>query len=194
MVKFLKNGMAKIAGLPIGWHVALTAGSFFVFGFCNAQLTQSYAASQFPVPYAVGQTAFNGDLIKGYYSHMQELGTLDIYVRTQLIDFAFIAAMVTFGVLLSTLVTRIGVANGWGQKIGFAAGVSIIAGGTLDVAENLMSFVMLSNAAGFPNWIAIIYSSFAALKFVCITVAMALALLAIFVGLAERLFARRITA
>ena len=186
--------MMKIASFPIAWHAALTVGSFLVFGFCNAQLTQSYVASQFPVHYAVGQTAFDGDLIKGYYAHMQDLGTLGVYVRTQFIDFAFIASMVTFGVLLSTLVARIGVSKGWGQKIAYIAGMSIIAGGALDVAENLMSFVMLSNPTGFPNWIAIIYSSFAAMKFVCITVAMAAVLLAVFVGIAERLFTRRISA
>ncbi|OUD09973.1 hypothetical protein BVC71_00155 [Marivivens niveibacter] len=184
----------EIVSLPVGWHVVLTVGSFFVFGFCNAQLTQSYVSSQFPVHYAVGQTAFDGDLIKGYYAHMQDQGTLGVYLRTQFIDFVFIASMVTFGVLLSTLVARIGVTNGRGQKIAYIARVSIIAGGALDVAENLMSFLMLSNATGFPNWIAIIYSSFAAMKFGCITVAMAAVLLAFFVGVTERLFTRRIAA
>ena len=124
--------------------------------------------------YFTGQTRFSGETVKGYYATMQEAGTLDVYWQTQLIDFGFIAAIFSMGLFFCTLLSRLGREGSWARTLGLLAGLSAMAGACCDALENLVSFVMLSAPQDFPNWIALPYSGFAALKFGLITLAMAL--------------------
>ncbi len=55
-------------------------------------------------------------------------------------------------------------------------------GTMLDGLENLTSFVMLAQALNFPDWIAMIYSSFAVLKFGAIGVGFCCVFLGILAG------------
>jgi hypothetical protein len=162
-----------IFSLPIWAHAALTAGAFVGFQRAKAALDASYAASRHPVDYATGQTGFDAEKIKGYYAHMQGEGTLDIYVRTQQIDFGFLVLLGLTGLLLGTLVARAGRSDSWGRKIGCLAGLSFVLGAMMDASENLVSFVMLADPQGFAAWLALPYSGFAVVKFVLITAGMA---------------------
>ena len=83
------NYFSQIIALPIWAHTGAAVATVVGFNWIKARLDASYAASQHPVDYGTGQTAFNGATIKGYYAHMIETGTLDIYRTTQLIDFGF---------------------------------------------------------------------------------------------------------
>lgn len=154
-------------------HTALAVGSVVALGATNTALDASYASSRHPVSYAEGQLAFDGATIKGYYAHMTELGTLDTYVATQLIDFGFIASVAAVGVFLATRIAR---AHGTGRAAMAAAvaAILLLTGAALDALENAISFVMLADPTGFPDLLAIPYSSAAALKFLCITAGMAL--------------------
>lgn len=53
--------------------------------------------------YATGQLAFDATRIEGYYATMQAAGTLEVYWRTQILDFGFIASVMALGLLLGTL-------------------------------------------------------------------------------------------
>ena len=110
--------MDKLASKSILRHTALTAAVFIGFNLVKNQLDASYAASNHPVDYATGQTTFSAEAIRGFYAHMQDLGTLDIYVKTQIIDFGFIAMMMLMGFFVGALVSRVGPAEGYGRKIG----------------------------------------------------------------------------
>ena len=105
---------------------------------------------------------------------MTELGTLDIYWLTQVIDFGFICAMVCMGLFVLTLVARLSRAESRARGLGLLAAGSIMVGAACDVIENGLSFIMLANPAGFANWLALPYSGFASLKFALITVGMGL--------------------
>mgnify|MGYP007065340162 CR=1 FL=1 len=56
----------------------------------------------------------------------------------------------------------------WPQRLRLAKMALFIATATCDAIENLISFVILGDPLGFSPWLAIPYSSFAAIKFACI--------------------------
>jgi len=154
-------------------HAVAAFGSFVYLGIVNAILNANYAASNHPVPYAEGQTTFDGQEIKGFYAVMEAAGTLDRYVVTQLIDFGFILGMILLGVSLGSLLSRLNRAGSLFDRAGRAAAALITVGALFDVVENLISFVLLADSQGFPDWLAVPYSLAAVIKFVCIGLGMA---------------------
>lgn len=184
---------AVLFRLPLLVHVIAAGAAFGLFHWVKAWLDASYEASRHPVDYATGQLAFDAGVIEGYYAHMVEAGTLDIYWRTQFIDFGFIAAVMAVSVLFGTLAARLGGrVNGigvWGWRLGLAAAVLGVAGASFDILENLLSFVMLARADAIPQPLAIAYSTAAAIKFALLTAAMASLLLSVLAGAAGRIHA-----
>lgn len=157
-----------ISRLNIFAHIALTAVAFAAFRISNIVLDAFYARSQFPVPYQEGQTAFDGQLIKSYYQTMIDAGTLNIYWQTQFIDFAFMASLFAFGMIMPLLIRRMYRPKTIPYKMATLAATLIPLGTIFDAIENLWSFAMLSQPLTFPDWIAPIYSSFAVAKFAAI--------------------------
>lgn len=155
----------RITNLTTITHVLLTLVAFGAFRATNIVLDQMYARSQFPVPYQEGQTEFSGELIKSYYQVMIDAGTLNIYWQTQLFDYLFMAAMFLWGITMPLLVRRLYTKGSWPYRLASFAALSIPFGAAMDAVENLISFVMLAQPLTFPDWLAPIYSSFAAAKF-----------------------------
>ncbi|MBL0729634.1 hypothetical protein [Piscinibacter sp. HJYY11] len=128
-------------------------------------LNESYASSQFPVPYYVAQLSFDAAKLKAWYGQLLALGSLDLYVRTQHIDFAFIASTLVLHFLVFAWIGRSfgahsRIRRGW---VVFAL-VSAIAP-IADACENLVSYFMLADPTGFPDHLALAYSTFASIKF-----------------------------
>ena len=180
----------KLTEMPLWLHVGATAVAFGVFQAVRITLDASCAASNHPVDYATGQTTFDADRIKGFYAVMEQAGTLDIYVRTQVIDMGFLTMIGVFGLLLGTLVARLGAPGSWARGAGLGAAVAAVFGALCDASENAVSFVMLADPQGFADWLALPYSGFAVVKFALITLAMALVLAALGLGLAGRITTR----
>lgn len=182
---------------PLVVHLAASALAFGGFQWVKARLYASYAASSHPVDYATGQLAFDAQIIEGYYAHMRDAGTLPIYWQTQFIDFGFIvsvmAVAVFFGLLAARLGGKINRAGGWGWRLGVAAAILGVAGASFDALENLLSFAMLARPEAIPQFLALAYSSAAAVKFALLTAAMACLVLSLIAGLAGRVgsFAER---
>lgn len=172
----------RLTKTPLIAHAAATAAAFALFQFAKGALDASYAASGYPVDYATGQLSFSAAKLQGYYAVMGQAGTLGIYVRTQVIDFGFIASVMVLSLLLGPLVARLGA-----RWIGFAAAIAGIAGASFDVIENLLSFVLLADPQNLSQGVALAYSTAAAIKFALLTTAMATVLLALIAGLATRL-------
>jgi hypothetical protein len=175
---------------PLVVHLAASALAFGGFQWVKARLDASYAASSHPVDYATGQLAFDAQIIEGYYAHMRDAGTLPIYWQTQFIDFGFIvsvmAVAVFFGLLAARLGEKINRAGGWGWRLGLAAAILGVAGASFDALENLLSFAMLARPEAIPQFLALAYSSAAAVKFALLTAAMACLVLSLIAGLAGR--------
>jgi hypothetical protein len=131
----------------------------------TAWLNQSYAASKYPVPYYVAQLSFSAQKIKGWYASMLQTNTLDVYVRTQHIDFVFIASTLLLHFLVLVLVSRAFSTGSRGRTwMVWCAAISAVAP-VADAMENLVSYVMLAQPTSFPDWLAIPYSSFSSIKF-----------------------------
>ena len=175
----LANLLKKTFNLPRWAHAALAALSILWFQWINVKITASYAASQHPVDYFTGQTSFNAQTIKGYYAAMTDTQTLDVYVTTQIIDTGVIIGFACLGLFACTLIARLSRAGSFGRKAGLLGGMSYIFGAVSDATENGFSFIMLSNPAGFADWLAIPYSLFASIKFGFVTLAMALAIISL---------------
>lgn len=163
-------------------HLGACLLAFAAFAASQSQLDRLYAASRHPVDYATGQLAFDGSEIAGYYDVMRAAGTFGIYVQTQLFDFLFIASVMILGLCLGTLLARIGGKGSWGYALGIWAAGAACLGGAFDGLENLVSFALMSFEGAIPQVLAVIYSSFAALKFTALTCAMALMLASFLAG------------
>ena len=184
--------LSRVTALPIWTHAGAAAATVVGFNLIKSRLDASYAASQHPVDFATGQTAYDGATIKGYYAHMLEAGTLDVYYATQLIDFGFILAMACMGLFVCTMVARAARDGSWGRRVGLIAGLCAIAGALSDAIENGWSFAMLANPTEFANWLAIPYSGFASIKFALITLAMLCLFLSAVLAVAGRLTGKSI--
>ncbi len=159
-----------------------TLAAFVLNLFASAWLNSSYAASGFPVPYYAAQLSFDAAKLKGWYAQLLQAGSLGDYLQTQHIDFLFIATVALLHPLALLLVGRLFNAASRARRwLTAAAALSLLAPAA-DAMENLVSFVMLADPLSFnPNW-ALLYSSFAALKFGMFTFAYAVAAVGLLVG------------
>ena len=156
-------------------HPALWYGlSVLAYGASTAAgmvLNASYSESRFPVPYYVGQTTFDAAVTKSHYAQLIEMGTLDIFVRTQLIDFAYMITMFVTLLMFGGAAARL---LKWRFNTHWLTGIALgvmwltSLGPIFDALENAVSFVMLADPLGFPDWLIYPYSSFAVVKFALI--------------------------
>lgn len=124
----------------------------------------SFATTNYPVSLLEGQLAFSGAAIKSHYATLVAQGTFDRFVLTQVIDFAWI-----IGLMLTLFFAHVAIARGqpagskWRQ---FALRLAVVAPliAASDAFENAVSFLMLADPKGFPDWLAPLYSGFATIK------------------------------
>ena len=124
----------------------------------------SFAKTNYPVSLLEGQLAFSGTTIKSHYATLLAQGSFDRFVLTQVIDFAWIV-----GLMLTLFFAHVAIARGqpagstWRQlALRLAVLAPLIAAS--DALENVVSFVMLADPEEFPDWLAVLYSGLAAIK------------------------------
>ena len=144
--------------------------SFLLMGFANSILEASYSKSQFPVPFMIGQTAFNGELLKSYFQVLLEKGTIGVFIQTQFIDFLFIFSVILLGFFAWVFIARLHGKGTFFRKAGLWFSFSLPLAGVSDAVENIFSFFLLAAPLTFPNWLAIPYSTIAVIKFAFWTV------------------------
>lgn len=145
--------------------IAITLVALMAHLAATAWLNASYAASGFPVPYHVAQLSFSAAKLQGWYGELLRLGTLDDYVRTQFVDFAFIASVAVLHPAALLLLGRGFAAEGRARRLMRVAATLSLVAPAADAAENMVSFVMLAQPLTFAPGLAWVYSSLAALKF-----------------------------
>ncbi len=158
--------MESIKKLSLPVLLIATGASAILQTIAQAVLNTFYDRSGYPVPYYVGQTSFDAAKLEGWYASMEAAGTLDVYRQTQLVDFAFIAATALLHVSLLVLVARLLPEGPW-RRAGLVAVVIGLLAPAFDVLENLMSFIALAEPTQVAPAVAVVYSSFASLKFLC---------------------------
>lgn len=151
---------------PRAWVLALVAAAAFPYNqWIRGVLDGSYAASKFPVPYFVQQMSFSGTRLKAWYAAMSEQGTMEVYRMTQHIAFAFMLSVLLRHGSVLLLISRAFPAGSRGRLAMVACALLSVLAPLCDALENLVSYVMLADPAGFPDFLAYIYSSFAVMKF-----------------------------
>lgn len=143
----------------------LTVVSFAFNTWASSALTARYIASKFPVPYFEAQLSFSGEKLKGWYAALEQMGTFDLYLRTQHFDSVFIVSVLMLHGCALLLISRLFAAGSRGRKVMVVCAMLSAIAPLSDQLENLVSYVMLADAGGFANWLAYVYSSFAATKF-----------------------------
>jgi hypothetical protein len=155
--------------------------------FASRILNASYADSQFPVPYQVAQLSFDHQKLKGWYAFLIDRGTMGTYVQTQHIDFIFIVSVFVLHLLALLLIARLFPPASKGRRWMETAAVLSTLAPIADALENLVSYAMLAQPLDFSPWLALVYSSLAALKFGMFTFAYAAAVLGLGAALAMML-------
>lgn len=177
----------RLTAIPVLWHFGVLSLGCLVMFWIAARVDALYLASGHPASHAAGQLSFSALQIQAHYAAMQEDGSLHLYVASQRSDFGLIAAIALVSVLLGTFLARLGGPGSLGWRLGMGAAGLGLAGASMDVIENLLSFVMLARPQDIPQGLAFVYSSFAATKFGLLKLAMLAALASLLVGTVERL-------
>jgi hypothetical protein len=145
---------------------ALSVVTFVISKVIQTQwLDKSYVESRFPVPFYEGQTTFDASETKAHFQVLLDQGTLDIFWRTQLIDFIYIFSTFVFTVIVMAAIYKMLAFSTSLQKFSWLMLLLMPLNAIMDVLENLVSFVMLAEPTGFADWLIVPYSSFAVAKF-----------------------------
>lgn len=179
----------KSPGAPALLGLGVLAGVFN--GWATALLNASYAASRFPVPYYEAQLSFSAEKIKGWYAFLVQSGTLDRYVSTQHIDTLFILSTLLLHLLALLLVSRLFAEESKGRRVMVVCAMLSAIAPLSDQLENLVSYVMLADPAGFPDFLVYLYSSLASWKFAMFAFAYLAASVGVVVGGLRHLLVRR---
>ncbi len=164
MLEKFKTNLDEKFSAPMLW--ALSIVSFVISKLIQTQwLDKSYAESRFPVPFYEGQTTFDALETKAHFQVLLDHETLDIFWRTQFIDFAYIIATFVFTVAVMAAIYKMLAFNASLQRFAWLMLLLMPFNVIMDVLENLVSFVMLTNPTGFADWLIFPYSSFAVAKF-----------------------------
>jgi hypothetical protein len=147
----------------------------------------SFVTTKYPMSLFEGQLAFSGAALKSHYSTILAQGTFNRFVLTQVIDFAWI-----IGLMLTLFFTHVAIARGQAADSAwrhFALRLAVIAPliAASDAFENFVSFIMLANPQQFPDWLALLYSGFAAIKWSWAVIGVALILIQIGVLVKSRM-------
>lgn len=162
MIKTFSRLQSNLTG---GQWIAITLVALLFNLWATDILNAAYAASGFPVPYWQAQLSFDHEKIKGWYGWLLSNQTLGLYVRTQLIDFIFIASVLILHISALLAISRGLPATSHARHVLVWAALLSTLAALSDAIENGISFIMLANATGFEPVLALAYSSAAALKF-----------------------------
>lgn len=146
-------------------QILISVFALACYAFTSHILEESYAQSQFPVPYFKQQTSFDATMMKQWYAYMLERNTMHIYLKTQFIDFVFIASVIIAGYAVWTLIANLHNNGNFFNTFGHIMAFALPLAGLFDVFENLVSFPMIADPLHFSDWWILPYSSFATIKF-----------------------------
>lgn len=180
MLNHLSNIVSKQSLLKLIIIVLLA----FAFNLVATEwLNASYSSSQFPVPYFEAQLSFDHLKLKAWYAALIAKGTLSTYIQTQHIDFVFIVSVLFLHFFALLFVAKLIPTGSKWHKLALIAAVLSAIAPLADALENLVSYLMLMNPLDFSSYLAIVYSSFAAIKFAFFTFAYVAAIVGFVVAL-----------
>jgi len=125
--------------------------------------TVLYVRSGFPPALIEGQLAFSPDAYRAWYAVLIEKGTLPIYVRTQFVDYLFIAGLLAALFFVHLMIAKAQPNRRW-RKLALTLAVLGPVIAASDAIENIVTLTMLSNPTGFAPWLGNLVSTISAVK------------------------------
>jgi hypothetical protein len=153
----------------------ILVGSLLLAVFFNVVTANKLILSNYPEkgligPYPSWWFTFSSETLKSHYSVLIEQKTLDTFISVQYFDFGLMLTTGIFLCILAVVVARKHEDNSFFRKFGFMATLIIAISSVMDLFENFILLIMLSNPMEFPEWMAIVYSGFATAKVSFVTV------------------------
>ena len=145
------------------WTRSIIIPGIIVFVILSVWLTNVFGKTQYPGCWVMGQLTFSGQELRSHFSELIDLGTLVRYREAHYLDFVFI--VIYSPVLFVSTLWLARKFNGVWQRSGFIAALLYPIAGLMDAIENHLLLSILTEPIGFAEWLAIAYSSFAAIKF-----------------------------
>lgn len=161
----------RLKTLPIWAHGLCALASLGTLAWVQQALAERYLLSKHPSQYRPGAPDFDADRVRTQLTQMQSEDTLDALVTAQLFDFWFMLAIAVFGIAFAGLVARFAKAGTQAASLVAWAVPLVLTGVVFDICENLTSFVIFANPQGAADWLIYLYSGFAVLKFVGLSLA-----------------------
>lgn len=147
--------------------ILLIAGLIFTIFFnvvTSIQLGKAeYPETELLGPFPSWWFSFSGSELKSHYAILVNQGTIDTFITQQYLDYGLMFFTGLFFFILTLYVARKHKDDSW-RRFGFIGAFLFPAAACMDAIENASLLIMLSNPQGFPNWLAIVYSSFASIK------------------------------
>jgi len=124
-----------------------------------------FELSKYPVSFFESQLSFSGQIIKSHFATMS-LQELNYYTIGQLADYGFIISNALIKFSLAVLLARTFSTNSTLRYSGFITAILGILGSLFDAIENIFIFLMIGDPTGFNDWLAVIHSVFALVKYI----------------------------
>lgn len=118
-------------------------------------LQSTFADVDHPVALSQANLTTDAATARGYLDVLQDQGTLGQMVRTELVDFAWIAALMSGYFFITLTVGKLlqrRNATAGSRLVGIAPFIALIPG--IDALENTLSLSMLADPENFPDWLA----------------------------------------
>lgn len=142
------------------WVLLLTGILIFVV----VRILMTPYFNEYPVSFIESQLSFSGEEIKGHFAQMNS-ESIALYKIGNLLDYIY---MIGYGLMMfagSVIFLRVYPEASFGEKIGKIFAITGIIAPLCDAIENVFILIMITNPASFPNYIAILHSIFAVIKF-----------------------------
>ncbi|MCZ8116349.1 hypothetical protein [Silanimonas sp.] len=159
--------MARLDDITRRWSwaklgLALTA-SFLLGAIGLTWATVLYVRSGFPPALIEGQLAFDPHAYRAWYAVLIDKGTLPIYVRTQFVDYLFIAGLLATLFVVHLMIAKAQPKPRW-RTLALTLAVLGPVIAASDAIENIVTLTMLSNPTGFAPWLGYLVSTISSVK------------------------------
>lgn len=147
---YVKLGAALLVSLLLG-----------AFGLTWATIL--YTKSGFPPALIEGQLAFNPNAYREWYLVLIQKGTLPLYINTQLVDYLYIAGLLSTLFFLHLLIAKAQPSVRW-RNLALTLAILAPAVALSDAIENIVTLTMLSQPTDFAPWLAYLVSTLSTIK------------------------------
>ncbi|MFC7625459.1 hypothetical protein [Microlunatus sp. GCM10028923] len=150
--------MTRRLALALGLVAVLAA-------LAQVAVQRTFAEVRHPVSLGQANTTADPGIVRGWYRQLREQDTFGWMVATELVDCLWVAAVASFvllgTLLLSRLVSR---RNPAAACLLRRAAPWVALAPALDLLENGLSLAMLADPAGFADWLAVAHAAVSRVK------------------------------